>query len=117
MQAERPAGAARRGGERSAFWLALGAAALAALFPGRTVWRPGGAMDADEAVHAIEALRLQDSLARGAWLELLREAWTPERWAPPVNPHVRWYPPVHALATVPFFSALGPSDFSARLPS
>src|SRR5262245_18180280 len=74
-------------------------------------------MDADEAVHAVEALRLEDSLAHGDIGGFLREVWTPERWAPPVNPHVRWYPPVHALATVPFLALLGASDFSARLPS
>ncbi len=102
---------------RAAFLVALAAALCACAWLALLVHQTRYAMDADEAVHAIEALRLADSLGRADLGEFLREAWTPERWAPPVNPHVRWYPPGHALVTAPFLLVLGASDFSARLPS
>ena len=96
---------------------ALVAAVLAAVYLGVLVHATRWGMDADEAVHAVEALRLFDRLAEGDLGGFLHGTWFPERWQEPVNPHVRWYPPVHALCTVPFFALLGPSDFSARLPS
>ena len=74
-------------------------------------------MDADEAVHSVEGLRLHDRLAAGELGGFLHDTWFPERWAPPVNPHVRWYPFVHAWAMIPSFALFGPSDFSARFPS
>jgi hypothetical protein len=107
----------RRTAERSALCLALLAAVLACAYLGRIVHRTEWGMDADEAVHAVEALRLYDRFADGDPVGFLRAAWVPERWAPPVNPHVRWYPPVHALCTVPFLALLGRSDFAARVPS
>ncbi len=93
------------------------AAALACLglawIVGTTRW----VMDADEAVHAVESLRLFDRLSSGDVGGFLVDTYFPERWHPPVNPHVRWYPFVHAWAVLPFTAVLGPSDFSARLPS
>lgn len=74
-------------------------------------------MDADEAVHAVEALRLHDDLARADAAAFLRDTYFPEVWHPEVDPHVRWYPFVHAWALLPSFALFGPSDFSARLPS
>ena len=74
-------------------------------------------MDADEAVHALEALRLHDDLAQGHVLDFARDTFFPERWHPPVNEHLRWYPFVHAWSLLPSFALLGPSDVAARLPS
>ncbi|MEM7309316.1 MAG: glycosyltransferase family 39 protein [Planctomycetota bacterium] len=97
--------------------MALLVSVLACLVLGRITYRTDWGMDADEAVHAVEALRLYDRLADGEIGGFLHDTWFPERWQPPVNPHVRWYPFVHAWATVPSFVFFGPSDFTARLPS
>ncbi len=109
--------ARRRTRERSALCVAVLIAALACVFLGRIVHQTEWTMDADEAVHATEALRLHDDLARGRLGAFFRDTYFPERWQPPVNPHVRWYPFVHAWSVLPSFAVLGPSDFSARLPS
>jgi hypothetical protein len=93
--------------------LALGACAALLAIVRSTRWT----MDADESVHAVEALRLHEDVTDGRLGDLLHDAYFPERWHPPVDDHLRWYPPVHALCTLPFFALLGPSDFSARLPS
>ena len=92
-------------------------AALACTWLGRIVQQTSWTMDADEAVHATEALRLHDDLARGELVAFLHDTYFPERWQQPVNPHVRWYPFVHAWSVLPFFAVLGPSDLAARLPS
>jgi hypothetical protein len=92
-------------------------AALACAYLGRIVYTTTWTMDADEAVHSIEALRLYDDLANGEVGAFVRDTYFPERWAPPVHDHLRWYPFVHAWSLVPFFAALGPGDFAARLPS
>ncbi|MBW2282713.1 MAG: glycosyltransferase family 39 protein, partial [Deltaproteobacteria bacterium] len=92
-------------------------AALACAYLGRIVYTTTWTMDADEAVHSIEGLRLYDHLARGEIGAFVRDTYFPERWAPPVHDHLRWYPFVHAWCLVPFFAALGPEDFAARLPS
>lgn len=74
-------------------------------------------MDADEAVHAVEALRLTESLEEGRLLDFARDSYFPERWHPPVNDHLRWYGPVHAWCVAPVFAIFGASDFTARVPS
>ena len=108
----------RKNARRRAAWTAaVVLAALCCSYLGSLVVRTSWAMDADEAVHAVEALRLYDSLAEGRLVDFLRDSYFPERWAPPVNPHVRWYPPIHAWVTLPAFALLGPSDVAARLPS
>jgi len=117
MTPERADGPGPTARTRLPAWIALAAALfvgahLAAIVVG-TRW----AMDADEAVHAVEALRLHDDLAAGDVGGFLADTYFPERWAPPVNPHVRWYPFAHAWLLQPFFALLGPSDVSARLPS
>ena len=101
--------------------MALGLAGFLALFVclrlGNVVATTAWTMDADEAVHTVEALRLYEHLEHGRLGAFVRDSYFPERWHPPVDPHVRWYPPVHAWCVAPFFAVLGPSDFSARLPS
>jgi len=74
-------------------------------------------MDVDEAVHAIEALRLYADLEAGRFGDFLVNSYFPERWHPPVNTNLRWYPIVHPLSLLPSFALLGPSDVSARIPS
>jgi hypothetical protein len=74
-------------------------------------------MDADEAVHAIEALRRYDDLARGKLPQFLRDSYFPERWQPPVQDHLLWYPIVHSWSLLPSFVIFGVNDFAARLPS
>ena len=74
-------------------------------------------MDADEAVHAVEALRRYDDLARGELGRFLGDSYFPERWQPPVQDHLRWYPIVHSWSLLPSFALLGVDDFAARLPS
>lgn len=74
-------------------------------------------MDADESVHAVEALRLYEDLGHGDLGAFLADSYFPERWQPPVDDHVRWYPFVHAWLLQPFFALLGPSDASARVAS
>ncbi len=74
-------------------------------------------MDADEAVHAVEALRLYDRLEQGQLGRFLVDSYLPERWQPPVQDHVRWYGIVHAWSLLPAFALLGPGDLAARLPS
>lgn len=74
-------------------------------------------LDADEAVHAVEALRRFDRLEHGELGTFLVESYFPERWQPPVQDHVRWYGIVHSWSILPSFFLLGPSDFSVRLPS
>jgi hypothetical protein len=74
-------------------------------------------MDADESVHAVEALRLTESLEEGRLLDFLRDSYFPERWHPTADSHLRWYPPVHAWCVAPLFAIFGASDFTARLPS
>ncbi len=110
-----------RDDRRAATWLALGVSILLAaslcVHLSRVLRATGWSMDADEAVHAVEALRLYEHLEHGRLLDFARDSYFPERWHPPVNPHVRWYPPVHAWCVAPFFAVLGPSDLSARLPS
>jgi hypothetical protein len=97
----------------AALVLAFSACAVLASIVRATRWT----MDADEAVHAIEGLRLFDDLAAGRWLDFARDTYFPERWHPPVDDHLRWYPFVHAWSVLPAFLLFGPSDFSARLPS
>src|SRR5262245_23667781 len=101
--------------------LALGLAGLlaaaACLDLGLVVHATRWTMDADEAVHAIEALRLHEHLERGELGAFLVDSYFPERWQPPVDPHLRWYPCLHAWLTLPSFALLGVSDFTARLPS
>ncbi|MEW6073652.1 MAG: glycosyltransferase family 39 protein [Planctomycetota bacterium] len=101
--------------------LAAGLALLLALFAGlrlgRIVAATRWAMDADEAVHAVEALRLYEHLEAGHLLAFARDSYFPAPWHPPVDPHLRWYPPVHAWCVAPVFALLGPSDFATRLPS
>jgi 4-amino-4-deoxy-L-arabinose transferase-like glycosyltransferase len=74
-------------------------------------------MDADEAVHAVEALRRFDRLEHGRLGQFLVDCYLPERWQPPVQDHVRWYGIVHSLSLLPSFALLGPGDVAARLPS
>ncbi len=74
-------------------------------------------MDADEAVHAVEGLRLFDRLAAGEPSAFLRDSYFPERWQPPVDEHLRWYPCVHAWCLAASFGLLGPTDLAARIPS
>lgn len=102
---------------RVAFVLALLAALIVGARLAQIAWTTQWGMDADEAVHAVESLRLHDRLAAGEVGAFLHDTWFPERWAPPVDPHLRWYPFVHAWAVIPSFAVLGPTDFSARLPS
>lgn len=115
---ERPGARGRRRTELFAAWTATLVLAFAVCgrlgaITARTAW----VMDADEAVHAVEALRLHDDLRAGDPGAFLVHSYFPERWAPPVNDHLRWYPVVHAWLVQPFFALLGPSDLSARLPS
>ncbi|MAB80511.1 MAG: hypothetical protein CMJ89_14250 [Planctomycetes bacterium] len=102
---------------RAAWTLAILLAVFACSYLGRLVYATHWLMDADEAVHAVEALRLYDHLAQGDIGAFFHDTYFPERWHPPVQPHMRWYPLVHAWIVQPFFLALGVSDFSARLPS
>jgi len=104
-------------GGRSAWVLALFALFVAGAYLSSIVHASRWVMDADEAVHAVEALRLHDRLVQGEVGGFLEDTYFPERWQPPVNPHVRWYPFVHAWFVQPFFIFFGANDFSARLPS
>ncbi len=97
--------------------LALSCALLSCGWLAALVGSSGWVMDADEAVHAVEALRLHDRLEHGELGRFLVDSYLPERWQPPVQDHVRWYGIVHAWSLLPFFALLGPGDFSARLPS
>ena len=74
-------------------------------------------MEADESVHAIDGLRLYDDLHHGRAGAFLKDTYFSERWQPPVNDHLRWYPFVHSWVLAASFLIMGPSDFSARLPS
>jgi len=74
-------------------------------------------MDADEAVHAVEALRRFERLEHGRIGQFLIDSYLPERWAPPVQDHVRWYAIVHSWSMLPAFALFGPSDVSARMVS
>jgi Dolichyl-phosphate-mannose-protein mannosyltransferase len=74
-------------------------------------------MDADEAVHAVEALRRFDRLEHGRIAQFLIDSYLPERWQPPVQDHVRWYAIVHSWSMLPAFALFGPSDVSARMVS
>ncbi len=94
---------------------ALSAACLVCLYLGAIVRATRWPMDADEAVHAVEGLRLYDHLAAGRIDAFLRDTYFPERWHPPLNDHLRWYPFVHAWSLLPAFALLGPDDVSARL--
>jgi len=102
---------------RTARVLVLLLSLVSCAYLARTVYATAWTMDADEAVHAIEALRLHDRMVQGDAAGFLRDTYFPERWHAPVQPHVRWYPFVHAWFVQPFFLVLGASDFSARLPS
>ena len=97
--------------------LALAAALAACAFLARTVQTTDWTMDADEAVHAIESLRRYEALRKGELLTFVEQSYFPERWQPPVQDHVRWYPIVHSWSLLPFFALGGPSDVTARLPS
>jgi 4-amino-4-deoxy-L-arabinose transferase-like glycosyltransferase len=74
-------------------------------------------MAADEALHSIDCLRLYDDVHQGLMVAFFRDTYFSERWHPPVNNHLRWYPFVHSWVVAASFLVLGPSDFSARLPS
>ena len=97
--------------------LALAAALTACAFLVRVVQTTDWTMDADEAVHAVEALRRYEDLRTGELLTFVQHSYFPERWQPPVQDHVRWYPIVHSWSLLPFFAVGGPSDVTARLPS
>lgn len=79
--------------------------------------RSTSVLDADEAVHAVEALRLYDSLQHEGAGDFLTKLYFPERWQAPVQDHLRWYPPVHSLLVLPSLALLGRSDFAVRVPS
>lgn len=81
------------------------------------IWTTRQTMDADEAVHAVESLRRYDDLERGEYAAFVRDCYFPERWQPPVQNHLRWYPIVHSLSQVLAFRLFEPSDFHARWPS
>jgi len=95
-------------------WLAI---ALAGLRLGQLCARTESVLDADEAVHAVEALRLYDSLQHEGVGDFLEKLYFPERWQAPVQDHLRWYPPVHSLVVLPSLALLGRSDFAVRVPS
>jgi len=97
--------------------LAAALALLACAWLARMVIDSEWVMDADEAVHAVEALRRFDRLEHGRIGQFLVDSYLPERWQPPVQDHVRWYAIVHSWSLLPAFALLGPSDVSARLVS
>lgn len=115
MSAPHPGASAVR--MRAAFCIVLLASSLACGWLAWITWSTEWTMDADEAVHAVEALRLADRLEQGELAGFLRDTYFPERWQPPVNDHVRWYPFVHSWTLLPGFLVFGPSDFTARVPS
>jgi hypothetical protein len=97
--------------------LALLLAALVLGWLAWLTWRSGAVQDADEAVHSIEALRLADALRHDSPSAFLEKAYFPERWAPPVQNHLRWYAPLHSWIQAASLLAFGASDFAARAPS
>lgn len=97
--------------------LALVLALAACAWLAREVVSSEWVMDADESVHAVEALRRFDRLEHGRIGQFLIDCYLPERWQPPIQDHVRWYAIVHSLSMLPAFALLGPNDASARLVS
>jgi hypothetical protein len=95
-------------------WIAI---ALSGWRLGSLCARSTSVLDADEAVHAVEALRLYDSLEHEGARDFLAKLYFPERWQAPVQDHLRWYPPVHSLLVLPSLALLGRSDFAVRVPS
>lgn len=102
---------------RNARLLSLALALLVCGRLTREIWVTRQPMDADEAVHAVESLRRYDDLERGEYAAFVRDCYFPERWQPPVQDHLRWYPILHSLAQVLAFKLFEPSDFHARWPS
>ena len=100
-----------------AFAIAAGLALVACVYLGIHIYSSRWVMTADEAVHAIDGLRLYDDLHHGHLADFVEHTYFSERWQPPVNNHLRWYPFVHSWMQAASFLVLGPSDFSARLPS
>ena len=100
-----------------AFAIAAGLALVACVCLGIHIYSSRWVMAADEAVHAIDGLRLYDDLHQGHLADFVKHTYFSERWQPPVNNHLRWYPFVHSWMQAASFLVLGPSDFSARLPS
>lgn len=99
------------------FAIAVLIAFAACLYLGIHIHSSRWTMAADEAVHAIDGFRLYDDLHHGRFGDFVAHTYLTERWHPPVNMHLRWYPFVHSWFQAASFLALGPSDFSARLPS
>jgi hypothetical protein len=97
--------------------LALLISIAACAWLARQVVESDWVMDADESVHAVEALRRFDRLEHGRIGQFLVDSYLPERWQPPVQDHVRWYAIVHSWSMLPAFALLGPSDVSARIVS
>jgi 4-amino-4-deoxy-L-arabinose transferase-like glycosyltransferase len=103
-------------GPFSAHWLAaLGLMAAVCLVLAFDAGTSNWVMDADEAVHAVEGLRLFDALVHGEWMGFLERLYFPERWQAPVQDHLRWYGGVHKLSLLPSFALLGQNESGARL--
>lgn len=99
------------------FAIALLLAAMACVYLGFVVHASRSTQVVDEAVHSIDGLRLYNDLHNGHPGDFLVHTYFSERWQPPVNDHLRWYPFVHSWLETASFLVFGPSDFSARLPS
>ena len=96
---------------------AVALALAACIYLGILLHATRATMIVDESVHAIDGLRLYNDLHQGHIGDFFVHTYFSERWQPPANPHLRWYPFVHSWFQAAAFLALGPDDFTARLPS